>query len=317
MTQQATGVLHVCFCFTDASGAYHVHALVTLTSVFEHTTGPVCAHIVGDETLGTASKEAFTRLAERYGHEVCFHSVPDIPRPVLDNVRSWLGKGSLYRLFVPELIPENRVLYLDCDTICLLDIRAIVDRDMDDLPVAGVRDYAMAAVTKHSSVLRRKGINLASYANCGVLLIDLQTMRAKYGGFREEIFSILANETKFHFMDQDAINAYFQAKGSNICALPSEYNYFIGVDDHAYLPLSSYYGKLLHFTRDKPWNTFYPAALWYWRYYAKVFSCEEAFAAMEQLSKHEHAHLYAFLLRIPWIRRTLNRLHRMTTRKVA
>lgn len=300
-------MIHVCFCFTDNTGTYYRHPLVAFSSILENTKSPVCVHLICDETVSKSAKDAFVQLAERYGHgSVCFYSAPDIPQPVLDNVRGRFGKGTLFRLFIPELIPADKVLYLDCDIVCTLDIKELFDWDIGALPIAGVFD-----LDGDENYLKKLGLIPKRCINAGVMLMDLKKIRHNHPGFRETTFAFLA-AGKMAYLDQDALNRYFQNEGYTIDILPKHYNYFCGGSDRAHRDLKSYSGKILHFTEDKPWNTLYPAALFYWHYYAKVFSHEASFEAMLHLDRHKHSHLYNFILRNAKMRRMLNRIYEVT-----
>jgi hypothetical protein len=91
--------------------------------------------------------------------------------------------------------------------------------------------------------------------------------------------------------------------------LPEAFNFVLDVRDRAFLAGGGYRNKVLHFTRDKPWDALYPAALQYWKYHARCFPAEDTFARMEELAGHEHIYLYSFLLRTPALRHWVNRCH--------
>ena len=305
MTSGKSGVSNVCLCFTDSSGVYYKHSLVVLASVFENTRAPVRVHLVTDDTLSESGREAFTALAARYGHETIFHSVPPLPRAVIESLRGGYGIGTVFRLFIPELVREDQVLYMDCDVVCTLDVSEVLAVDIGALPVAAVRDAGQLSA-RHLARLRGIGLDSARYCNGGVARLNLARIRADFPDYTQAMLDSLTGK-KFSYVDQDALNLYFQAKGCDICVLPDAYNYIISVADRAYLDPPAYAGKILHYTRDKPWAALYPAALLYWKYYAIAFSGAEAFNAMERLGQHEHAHLLSFLLRNPRMRRMVNR----------
>ena len=301
-------MLNVCLCFTDASGDYYRHPLVALTSVFENTTARIRAYVLCDESVTDAAKNAFIALAERYGQEVIIGAVPPISQSVLESTRAIFGKGTLYRLFLPELVQEKTLLYLDCDVVCTMDVAEIFSTDMSALPAAGVADTGMLYDAQSVRRLRGMGLEPARYVNAGVMLYNLDILRNDYPDYADTVFASIA-EKKFYYPDQDALNIYFQGKGLNIAVLPEAYNYMIGPKDRAWLDPPEYAGKILHYTfGDKPWDALFPAALQYWKYYAVAFSCVDAFAGMDKLGKREHAHLFNFLLRKPKIRRMVNRI---------
>lgn len=99
---------------------------------------------------------------------------------------------SLMRLALPELLPdENRVLWLDVDTIVTEDIGELFEETLDSGRVMGaVREPEWS----------RPG---RVYFNAGVLLMDLAALR---GDLCEQLIRRV-NSVKMDFPDQDAINA--------------------------------------------------------------------------------------------------------------
>lgn len=306
MTSEKDAILNICFCFTDSSGSYHKHPLVSLTSVFENTRNPVRAHLICDDTLTEQARESFQRLAAHYDQEVIIHSAPAVPQSVNAHVGALFGPGSLYRLFMPDLIQERLVLYLDCDTVCTMDIREIFATPMDALPAAGALDIGQHDDDESIQRIKNLGLKSDSYINSGVILFDLDVIRQKYCDYKVSIFDAISQK-KYKFPDQDAFNIYFQNRTINTCILPEEYNYFIGIDDRPYDDIYACNGKILHYAREKPWEKFYPAALPYWKYYAIAFSCAEAFRGIESLGRYHHAHLISFVLRNRRTRKMVSR----------
>lgn len=301
-------MLHICYAFTDSSGSYHRYVLVALTSVFANTDSAVCAHIVCDETVPEENRALFYRLAERYGQSVAFHAVPAIPREALANVRELMGKGTLFRLFLPELIAEDRLLYLDCDTICNLDVQELFALAGEDAVIAGVPDTGIRDDAASARRVRRLGMDPNRYVNAGVLLLHLGEIRKRCPDFTRATLDGVAT-TRLRYMDQDVLNALFQERGLPVFLLPDRFNFVLSVGDRGYLPGSDYAGKMLHYTREKPWSALYPAAFSFWRYWGLCFSPQEAFAAMGGLPWYtHHGHLHRFLLREPRVRRMLSRL---------
>lgn len=306
MAEQGDATLNICFCFTDGSGSYYRHPLVALCSVFENTKARVRAHILCDESVAEPTREAFAALAKRYEQEVVFYDVPDIAQTVLANVPVHFGKGTLYRLFLPELVHESLVLYMDCDIICTMNICEIFSINVGKIPVAGAVDIGQLDNEKDLRRQKELGFDPECYINAGVMLCNLDMLRKDYPDYAEAAFADIA-EKQYKYADQDALNFYFQKKGLNIAALPESYNFLLGVRDCAWLAPSEYSGKILHYVRDKPWKALFPAAMEYWKYYSLAFSCQSAFAEIAKLGCHEYTHLYTFLLRNPWMRRIVGR----------
>ena len=306
MKESDNTILNVCFCFTDRSGSYYIHTLVALTSIFENTTARIRVHLICDDTLSEDSKQAFHRLVARYGHEVLIHAVPPISDAVVNNVKGDFGIGTVFRLFLPGIIQERSVLYLDCDVICTLDIQDVFAAKPASLPAAGAPDIGQRDDRESAARIRSLGLDPGYYVNSGVIVFDLERMRADYPDYTRATFASLEQQC-LKYADQDALNIYFQNRRVDICALPEAFNFVVGLRDREFFMPEEYAGKILHYTRDKPWDALYPAALFYWKYYALAFSSEEAFAGMERLKKHKYTYLFNFILKTPKIRRMVNR----------
>lgn len=301
-------MLHICYAFSDTDGSYHHYALTALTSVFENTGSRVCAHLLVEESFKAEAREAFHRLAARYGQSVLFHDVPDVPPAVLKNVRAIFGKGTLFRLHIPELIREERLLYLDCDTICTMDIQEVFAMGAGDAAIAGAPDVSARNNPVFAAYLRGIGLFPAQYVNAGVLLMDLNKMRERHPDYAPAILAILA-EKRLLYPDQDAMHLFFQQRGVGMSFLPERCNFLMGYGDRAYLDRAEYENKILHYTRDKPWRALYPGALMFWGYWALCHSPEEALAGMAALDEHEHARLHRFILRDAGARGLLRRVY--------
>ena len=300
--------LNVCYAFTDSNGEYYRHVLTSLVSIFENTQSHVCAHILHDDTVSLQAREEFTIVAQRYNQEIQLYKVPPFSIDIPESVWKIFGKGSAYRLFIPELLTVENVLYLDSDIICELDIQEIFAQDMKKSVIAGVMEPGLCFDPKRVKRMNKYGIDNLKYINSGVLLLNLTQLRSRFPCFTSDILGLIARHT-FSYPDQDAINLYFQKDYENIKLLPERYNFLLSIDDRAYLEHEQYQGKILHYTDSKPWNMSFPANIYYWKYYACCFSTEEVFSRMEVLKPTEYAYLFNFLLRYPKIRRMVKRVY--------
>lgn len=113
---------------------------------------------------------------------------------------------SLIRLALPGIFPtENRVLWLDVDTIVEQDIGEIFDRDLAGNYVAMVEEPVRSKYP-------------FTYYNAGVMLMDLEALRAD-DTWRKWIK--LINREPFTAKDQDVINLICQGE---ILTLGPEWN---------------------------------------------------------------------------------------------
>lgn len=143
--------------------------------------------------------------------------LPDVIRTVNVSGQKWFSPDgpnycsqwtymSLMRLALPELFQnESRVLWLDVDTIVLDDIGEIFDRDLAGNCVAMVEEPVRSKYP-------------FTYYNAGVMLMDLERLRADFT-WRKWIK--LVNLEPFTAKDQDVINLICQGE---ILTLGPEWN---------------------------------------------------------------------------------------------
>lgn len=106
-----------------------------------------------------------------------------------------------FRLMIPQLINEDRVLYLDVDII--------VDGGLQEMYEMELHDKIMA-VCVDDIVMKERGDNKKIF-NAGVMLINLKKMRQVYSF--EDIYDILiAKPELFPMLDQDVLNFFYGEK---------------------------------------------------------------------------------------------------------
>jgi len=178
-----------------------------------------------------------------------------------------ITKAAYIRLLIPDLIPEEKIIYLDCDTITLGDLSELYSIDMQEFPIAGAFDRAGGETSK----IPRQEDDI--YINSGVLLINSGKLRKNdFFGKCTEIYK------NFHqsatWLDQCLINKF--AEGRKLI-LPIRWN----SQTHANLVTRDEWNnmlangdiKILHFIgRTKPWTAwcnFWVSDLW-WEYADQV-----------------------------------------------
>ena len=299
--------IHVALCFSDASGSYYKHALVTAASVLANTKSPVALHLVHDETLGPEAREAFKTLCDARGQRLCLHAAGDIPAETERNVLSRVGRGALFRIMLPALLTEDKILYLDCDVICNLDVAELWGMDLAGhylgaLPLTGEQ------ARLHG---RRLGLRGRTCVNSGVMLMNLAKIRREIPDWAEKLFAVIQRNEK-SIGDQEAMNIFFDDKEDAFLFLPERFNFRTGQKDNATLAFGEYKDKIIHFVGRKPWVELTSPGLWYWKYYAELFPEDDVFARMTPLEAYEHEYLLSFLLRRDSLRRWVNRLHEIS-----
>ncbi len=124
------------------------------------------------------------------------------------------------RLLVPELVPDRRALYLDPDILVRADLGELFDTNLGACQIGGVPDVPQSLLTDKIEAPGFTGswaeyctqlLGLAddpvrlTYINVGVLLLDLERLRAER--FTERALELavkLRDTTLWH--DQDVIN---------------------------------------------------------------------------------------------------------------
>lgn len=168
--------------------------------------------------ISDASKEKLLRTSDIYGRRVFFVSMKNI---ISDNKLNKAAKNfsaaAYGRLFLASAIPGTyeKVLYLDCDTIILGNLKKLWNTDLKNYSAAGVMD----TVARYN--ITRTGLSQNDpYVNAGVLLVNLAKWREE--GIENKFLDFME---KFHyevpFYDQGAINGIC---GKNLLVLPPWYN---------------------------------------------------------------------------------------------
>lgn len=267
-------VFHVAVGVHNRSG-YFVHALVTLHSVFARSGRPVVAHVLHDATLENAEKRYFRAVGALHGGEIHFHdlssrlaSLPGLP--ALEH----FSVGCLFRLFLPEVLPEAAVLYLDSDVCAATDpgllFRAGLETGDGGPALWAVRDSALCRPRFRTHVEHLLGGN-ARYFNSGVLLFHCGVVNARLPNFTRRALALLGERPGLNFPDQDVLNLLFADEGM-VGLLPARANYQIDYGARCGQRPERLEGMLVHYTWHKPWQRSFPAGLLYWRCRERLFA---------------------------------------------
>lgn len=162
-----------------------------------------------------------------------------------------ISEATYYRLFLDEYIKEDKLLYLDCDTIVLEDVLNLWQVD--------ISNYLFSACCDRGSILFREYISNAlktnpdTYFNAGVILFNLKEYHKRK--IKNKCVQLLNSKTNFHYADQDILNICgdeqtlllnnYWNKQWNDLAFPEKYN-----DKQDW----SEVGIIHYTTAKKPWN---------------------------------------------------------------
>ncbi len=235
---------------------------------------------------GGIKKKNKKKIVESLNTENCTISFISITESLLTNTEQEIHKyietevtGSLkhlsiaayYRLFIPDLIPEQieKVIYLDCDLIVKGDLEKLWRLNVENYYVLAVQDIMIRNVGSNLGLLNYKKLGLkpdSKYFNSGVLVINLKKWRDDKITLKAVEY-LKENRDILRFPDQDVLNALFANKWGG---LDPKWNLLL---PHA-LAYSSWqespfsediYDSLIHdphiihFSSElKPWNSRHP-----------------------------------------------------------
>lgn len=210
-------MLNILYQFNDR---YAPYAAVSMVSVFDNNPGCEIKVYVLGEYLSTDSIGKLKELCEDYGHTLVLIETGAL----VEKMKSWglpTYRGSYaanMRLFLPEYpeITEDRVLYLDADTVIEGDLTSLMTVDMKGNVIAMVCD-ALGAMRKQDL-----GFDMSdSYFNSGVVLFDLKSWKAE--DFSGKILDHVKNvRAAYPSPDQDLLNVVCHGR---IMRLGAEYNF--------------------------------------------------------------------------------------------
>ena len=211
--------------------------------------------------------QLLTKIQALYSFEVIPIQLPAIYSNLLDLIQSqenltiFTREASL-RIFIPFLIPEDRCLYLDTDTVINRPLKKLYTLDLQDKYIAGVQDDGLD--------------HFVNYINSGVILFDLQKIRQNPDYMDlprlEKIFQEKKQDSLF---DQEVINQFYFNK---IFILNLKFNRYLKYPDSkiklkTLIEIKTSY--ILHFLGKKPWdikNADGPYKTLIWTQYCRKFS---------------------------------------------
>lgn len=150
---------------------YYRHLLVSMISLMENNQEFDNIKIyVLDNGISEKNKNNLMMWVNKYEKKIVFYSFEHIEKKLkTDNKFPLSAYG---RLFLDEVVEEDKILYLDCDSVVNGSFYELWNMSMDDNICLGVQDNVSAY---YKTVIGMKKNDI--YINSGVLLIDLQKWR--------------------------------------------------------------------------------------------------------------------------------------------
>lgn len=182
----------------------------------------------------------------------------------LEKKYSSVSKAALLKFDIPNLINEDKVLYIDGDVLIVDNISDVFNVDIENVYAAVVQDGPKGSIDggKEHAFYAEK-----TYFNSGVMYLNLKRM--KENNISEKLLKYRLTQYNY-FMDQDAFNKIF---GTEVVYLSVFYDFMLHLisyrnEKYSIQQLSDFYDinlcttiddlfdhvKIYHYTFDKPWK---------------------------------------------------------------
>lgn len=263
----------VALAFCDPRGTYARHAAAVMASIFTNTRSDVRVYIIHDDTLTEENVSKLRQTADSFSQTVEFINVEKIFNDKVMDVSKLTAdgaRGTLFRLLIPQLLECPKIIYLDCDVIVNMDIRELWETDIGDRALGVVRDVWSIDYLKGKKLAWRRalvwkamGVEKDKYFNAGVLLMNLDKIRADY----DFIAGVAAFYKKYNkaitLADQDCLNHIFSG---DVYFMDVKFNRI----QYENMENSGDIASIWHMAGAKPWRLYSRPGVdeLYWRYLA-------------------------------------------------
>ena len=197
-------------------------------------------------------------------------SIPHITRP------------TFFRLVIPDLLKEDKCIYLDTDIIVMSDLKVFFNISLDTNYVAGVWHPGVVLFEWENAIRTNANIpDAKQYINAGVLLMNLKQLRED--GMVKKFLELIPQNMRSQ--DQDIIN---HACFGKITLIPFKYNVITKIADRCIEEYKGSYPEaelieawndpcIVHYAgQAKPWNSSECVFMDYWWKYFRKSSIYES-----------------------------------------
>lgn len=188
-----------------------------------------------------------------------------------------ITRPTFFRLMIPELLREDKCVYLDTDTIIMSDLQGIMDIPLGENYVAGVWHPGVILDAWEGRICQNAKIPKADqYINAGVLVMNLEMMRRDR--LVEKFMELIPENMPMQ--DQDILNHVCYGK---IAFLPFKYNVMTKYAEKCIEDYEECYSRaeleeawnrpcVIHYaSSDKPWNSADCVFMeQWWKYFMKT-----------------------------------------------
>ncbi|MGA1131755.1 MAG: glycosyltransferase family 8 protein [Prochlorotrichaceae cyanobacterium] len=195
-----------------ADDNYAMPLSVTATSILSHLSSDYFLNLfILDGGIKSHNREKIQQSLKFPNYSITWL------QPAVNQLKNIKPKGkrisltACYRLLLLEVLPSSlqKVIYLDTDIIVQTDLARLWNIPLENYDVLAVQDLFLPYVSSPRALYNYQDLGISrdtKYFNSGVLVINLDTWRAKNIGQRV-IEYIEDNYEQIFWLDQDGLNA--------------------------------------------------------------------------------------------------------------
>ena len=207
-------------------------------------------------------------------------------------VSGYVTEETYYRILIPELLPEwEKIIYMDCDIICLSNLGDILDITEFDEDTWLAGTMASRNEGRNNYCMEHLGIPSDTYIFAGMLIMNVRKLNETR--FREKCLDFLKEKKWLKQHDMDLINAvgygHIQILDQYWHTTVGAIAYNAGISAEL-LKKKDINCCMLHYATLKPWTTeLIEVTLPFWQYvFCTPFSTEisEAYREISDTKKH-------------------------------
>ena len=191
----------------------------SMTSLLENNKDVFFDFYIIENKISESNKDKIMQLEKKYNCKVEFIPLPDLPEKYGFKIKkikeNWLF-DSFSRLFLGSILSNDisKVLYLDSDVIIDGSIDYLLDFDMNNYLIAGVKE---SLSKNYYSMFDIKN----TYFQGGVFLINLDLWRDKQ--IEKKVVDYMNEKNGYVFFMEQTLVSYICDE--NVAILPIEYNW--------------------------------------------------------------------------------------------
>jgi lipopolysaccharide biosynthesis glycosyltransferase len=251
-------VFPVVFCTSNEYLPYMTVAMNSIIKSFSSNNGTICFYVFYSN-ISLDNKTILESYIKHFIHiKIEFINVSEYFQNRNNNIGG-LSVETYFRLLIPYILNSfEKVLYLDCDIICLGDISDLFKYDINNSLLACSRDFELIRKKWKHHTDRIGAKNNECYFNGGVILFNNKYFLNEYSF--DNILKLIYSH-RYDFLDQDILNVLCEGR---VYLLPMEWNL---MSNGFYRKIPRKYKeeyltaqknpKIIHFVWDKPWRNGY------------------------------------------------------------